>query len=47
MVATVSLSRLDRIKTRDRQGKRIYVISQLETDEFYAIKIAVRKALGV
>jgi len=47
MVATVSLSRLDRIKTRDRQGKRIYVISQLETDEFCAIKIAVRKALGV
>jgi uncharacterized protein YifN (PemK superfamily) len=47
MVATVSLSRLDRIKTRDRQGKRIYVISQLETDEFSAIKIAVRKALGV
>ena len=47
MVATVSLSRLDRIKTRDRQGKRIYVISHLETDEFCAIKIAVRKALGV
>ncbi|WP_285433593.1 type II toxin-antitoxin system PemK/MazF family toxin [Pseudomonas sp. fls2-241-R2A-110] len=47
IVATVSLSRLDRIKTRDRQGKRIYVISQLETDEFSAIKIAVRKALGV
>lgn len=47
MVATVSLSRLDRIKTRDRQGKRIYVISQLETGEFSAIKIAVRKALGV
>ena len=47
MVATVSLSRLDRIKSRDRHGKRIYVISQLETDEFYAIKIAVRSALGL
>ena len=47
MVATVSLSRLDRIRSRDRQGKRIYVISQLETDEFYAIKVAVRSALGV
>jgi uncharacterized protein YifN (PemK superfamily) len=47
MVATVSLSRLDRIKSRDRQGKRIYVISQLETDEFYAIKVAVRSALGL
>jgi uncharacterized protein YifN (PemK superfamily) len=47
MVATVSLSRLDRIKSRDRQGKRVYVISQLETDEFYAIKVAVRNALGV
>ena len=47
MVATVSLSRLDRIKTRDRQGKRTYVISQLETDEFAAIKTAVRRALGL
>ncbi|MCU1759039.1 type II toxin-antitoxin system PemK/MazF family toxin [Pseudomonas sp. 14P_8.1_Bac3] len=45
MVATVSLSRLDLIKSRDRQGKRVYVVSQLETDEFYAIKIAVRSAL--
>ncbi|VVO66950.1 hypothetical protein PS874_00962 [Pseudomonas fluorescens] len=47
MVATVSLSRLDRIRRRDRQGKRVYVISQLDTDEFYAIKVAVRKALGL
>ena len=47
MVATVSLSRLDRIKSRDRRGKRTYVISQLETDEFFAIKVAVRKALGL
>jgi uncharacterized protein YifN (PemK superfamily) len=47
MIATVSLSRLDRIKRRDRQGKRVYVISQLDTDEFYAIKVAVRKALGL
>lgn len=47
MVATVSLSRLDRIKSRDRHGKRVYVISHLETDEFYAIKVAVRKALGL
>ena len=47
MVATVSLARLDRIKTRDRQGRRIYVVSQLETDEFIAIKAAVRCALGL
>ncbi|KPG89144.1 hypothetical protein AEQ67_33220 [Pseudomonas sp. RIT-PI-q] len=47
MVATVSLSRLDRIKSRDRQGKRVYLISQLETDEFHAIKAAVRRALGL
>ena len=47
MVATVSLSRLDRIKSRDRHGKRVYVISHLETDEFYAIKVAVRSALGL
>jgi uncharacterized protein YifN (PemK superfamily) len=47
MVATVSLSRLDRIKSRDRKGNRVYVISQLETDEFHAIKVAVRRALGL
>ena len=47
MVATVSLSRLDRIKIRDRQGRRIYVVSQLETEEFLAIKAAVRCALGL
>ncbi|POA46475.1 hypothetical protein C1893_20155 [Pseudomonas sp. MPR-ANC1] len=47
MVATVSLSRLDRIKSRDRQGKRVYLISHLATDEFYAIKTAVRRALGL
>ena len=47
MVATVSLSRLDRIKSRDRQGKRIYLISHLATDEFHAIKTAVRRALGL
>lgn len=47
MVSTVSLARLDRIKTRDRQGQRCYVVSQLETDEFIAIKAAVRCALGL
>lgn len=47
MVATVSLARLDRIKSRDRKGKRVYGISQLETDEFDAIKVAVRRALGL
>lgn len=47
MLSTVSLARLDRIKTRDRQGRRCYVVSQLETDEFIAIKAAVRCALGL
>jgi uncharacterized protein YifN (PemK superfamily) len=47
MVATVSLPRLDRIKRRDRQGKRVYEISQLSVEEFAAIKAAVRSALGL
>ena len=47
MVATVSLARLDRIKVRDRQGRRTYVVSHLETEEFLAIKAAVRCALGL
>lgn len=47
MVATVSLSRLDRIKSKDRTGKRVYLISQLATEEFCAVKAAVRRALGL
>jgi uncharacterized protein YifN (PemK superfamily) len=47
MIATVSLSRLDRIKSKDRQGRRVYRISQLATEEFSAIKTAVRQALGL
>jgi uncharacterized protein YifN (PemK superfamily) len=47
MVATVSLPRLDRIKRRDRQGKRVYEILQLSVEEFAAIKAAVRSALGL
>lgn len=47
MIATVSLSRLDRIKSKDRQGRRVYRISQLATEEFSAIKAAVRQALGL
>ena len=47
MVATVSLSRLDRIKSRGREGRRVYLISHLETEEFCAVKAAVRRALGL
>ncbi|MFJ2366613.1 type II toxin-antitoxin system PemK/MazF family toxin [Pseudomonas sp. NPDC087697] len=47
MLATVSLLRLDRIKRKDRQGKRVYEISQLSDEEFRAIKTAVRSALGL
>ncbi|WP_310404118.1 type II toxin-antitoxin system PemK/MazF family toxin [Pseudomonas koreensis] len=47
MVATVSLSRLDRIKSRDRRGRRVYLISHLAIEEFCAIKAAVRQALGL
>ncbi|MBJ7373589.1 Uncharacterized protein YifN, PemK superfamily [Pseudomonas sp. B10] len=47
MVATVNLSRLDRIKSRDRRGRRVYLISHLAIEEFSAIKAAVRQALGL
>ncbi|WP_414861947.1 hypothetical protein [Pseudomonas sp. IT-P176] len=46
-VVVIRKHRLDRIKSRDRKGKRVYGISQLETDEFNAIKVAVRRALGL
>ena len=47
IVATVSLGRLDRIKSKDRHGKRTYKIAELTHDQFSAIKAAVRSALGL
>jgi uncharacterized protein YifN (PemK superfamily) len=47
IIATVSLGRLDRIKSKDRHGKRIYKIAELSSEQFLAIKAAVRSALGL
>ena len=47
MVATVSLSRLDRIKGRDRNGVRTYSSPSLAAEEVTAIKAALRSALGL
>ncbi|MCF4977003.1 hypothetical protein GIW56_00870 [Pseudomonas gessardii] len=47
IVATVSLGRLDRIKSKDRHGKRTYKISELSSEQFLAVKAAVRGALGL
>lgn len=47
MIATVALGRLDRIKTRDRRGCRIYLTPMLTEEEVYAIKQAVRFGLGL
>lgn len=47
IVATVSLGRLDRIKSEDRHGKRTYKIAELSSEQFLAVKAAVRGALGL
>jgi uncharacterized protein YifN (PemK superfamily) len=47
IVATVSLGRLDRIKSKDRHGKRTYKIDELSSEQFLAVKAAVRGALGL
>lgn len=47
IIATVSLGRLDRIMSKDRHGKRIYKIAELSSEQFLAIKAAVRSALGL
>ncbi|MGE7960043.1 type II toxin-antitoxin system PemK/MazF family toxin [Pseudomonas sp. NPDC089530] len=47
MLATVGLPRLDRIRRKDRHGRRIYEVLQLSDEELAAVKAAVRKALGV
>lgn len=35
IVATVSLGRLDRIKSKDRHGKRTYKIDELSSEQFW------------
>ncbi|WP_124349214.1 type II toxin-antitoxin system PemK/MazF family toxin [Pseudomonas chlororaphis] len=47
MLATVGVLRLDRIKRKDRHGRRVYEVLQLTDEEFAAVKAAVRKALGI
>ncbi|MBC3337632.1 type II toxin-antitoxin system PemK/MazF family toxin [Pseudomonas proteolytica] len=47
IVTTVSLGRLDRIKSKDRHGKRTYKIDELSSEQFLAVKAAVRGALGL
>lgn len=45
MVATVALSRLDRVKTRVA-GRREYQVFQLQPDQLAAIRAGVQAALG-
>jgi uncharacterized protein YifN (PemK superfamily) len=47
VVATVALARLDRIKTRDRAGNRVYQIFQLGPVEMAALQAAVKAGLGL
>lgn len=46
MLATVSIDRLDRIKTRGTGSKRSYTTFAMPADDMVAIKACVRVALG-
>lgn len=46
MVMTVSLARLDRIKTKTWEG-RSYIVPQLAMEEFERVKLAVLHGIGM
>lgn len=47
MVYTVSIERLDRFKTKDRSGNRVYKTFQVTNAELVAIRAGVADALGI
>lgn len=47
MVYTVSLSRLDRYKVKDRHQGRVYKVFTMSPEDFAAVKQAVAIALGL
>jgi len=47
MLATVALSRLDRVKGRDARGMRVYQAYQLPAADLAAVYTAVKAALGI
>ncbi len=47
MINTVSLSRLDRVKTKSRNGKRRYETFKMPDSDMQKIMEGVRYALGL
>ncbi len=47
MLATVSLGRLDRVKVKQRDGRRVYTTYQVSPADLDAILVCVRRALGM
>ena len=47
MVQTVALARLDRVRTRAADGRRVYLMPLLGGPEMAAILAAVKAALGI
>ena len=47
MIYTVGLARLDRIRERDQQGKRVYLTSKVIAEDMAAIEAAVLNGLGL
>lgn len=47
MLATVSLARLDRIRTKDPAGKRLYVVYQMPEEDMELIRHGICHALGL
>ena len=47
VIITVALERLDRIKTKDSQGRRSYTTYSIPDDEFQAIMACLKACLGI
>jgi uncharacterized protein YifN (PemK superfamily) len=47
MLYTVGLARLDRIRERTSDGKRIYLTAQASSEDMEAIEIAILNGLGL
>jgi uncharacterized protein YifN (PemK superfamily) len=47
MIATVGLGRLDRVKVKQRDGRRVYTTYQVSASDLEAIVVCIKKALAI
>ncbi|GFD70848.1 type II toxin-antitoxin system PemK/MazF family toxin [Alteromonas marina] len=47
MIYTVALERLDRLREKEKSGKRVYLSKQITKEDLQAIEIAILNGLGL